>query len=278
MMKTFISLLLLTYSLKAQTIPTVTTGALASYKCQTVAAGANSTTNITCAACFNWSTQTRAYNVANASICSTVLTTGLISDCNMYSGYQMDTISAANPNHTSCLKCSKTYYNVTQATSSTGNMSATCSDSKGTGCTGKVDNCFQTVCMSKYSSTTLYSSQFCRFCKSGYVPAELDLWDAGAVTCEKGDTPNNCKYLAASTSAAGSASCVGCNKNFALAGASSTCVGFNSDENCNRASSTDDGCMSCWNAYYFNGATCALRSKIFMLGVFALMGLIASIN
>jgi len=90
--------------------------------------------------------------------------------------------------------------------------------------------------------------------------------------------PDNCKYVAASTSAAGSGSCVGCNKGFALAGAGTSCVGYSTDENCAKASTTDDGCMGCWAAYYFSGATCTLGSKMFILGLAAMVGLIASIN
>ena len=68
-----------------------------------------------------------------------------------------------------------------------------------------------------------------------------------------------------------------CNKNFAL-NSTSECVGFNSDENCLKASTSEDGCMQCWSAYYFSGATCTLGSKIFILGIAAIVGLIASIN
>jgi len=90
--------------------------------------------------------------------------------------------------------------------------------------------------------------------------------------------PDNCKYLGASTTAATSASCQGCNKDFALNGVGSTCVGFTTDENCLRASTSDDGCMGCWAAYYFNGSTCTLGSNMFILGVAAMVGLIASMN
>jgi len=59
-------------------------------------------------------------------------------------------------------------------------MSETCSDDKGTGCTGTIKNCFQTVCLSKFHNSTWYSSQLCRMCKAGYLPVEIDIFDAGA--------------------------------------------------------------------------------------------------
>jgi len=90
--------------------------------------------------------------------------------------------------------------------------------------------------------------------------------------------PQNCKYLSAPTSSGSSGTCYACNKSFALAGQSYTCVGFDSDDNCMVASDSEDGCMGCWAAYYFNGATCTLKSNLFILGLVAIVGLIASFN
>jgi len=144
-----------------------------------VGASTNSASNTTCTSCFNWSTAARAYNSAIAEVCTASITTNAITDCETYSGTYTDVLSTTSPNETSCTKCTKSYYNVKQV-SNGGNMSASCSDTKGDGCTGKIDNCVQTVCYCAYSSGTMYSSQFCKTCKSGYIPAEVDIWDKGA--------------------------------------------------------------------------------------------------
>jgi len=179
MMKAIISLLLALTALKAQTLPTVKTGALATSKCMSVAAGANSTTNATCTSCFTWGTATMAYDSSAILKCGTAISTGAITNCQIY-GYQAsNTVDTSVPNASTCKKCEKKYYNVVQAISG-GNMLGTCADTKGTGCTDQIKNCYQTVCYSKFSSNTAYSSQFCKICKSGYIPAELDIWDQGA--------------------------------------------------------------------------------------------------
>jgi len=180
-MKAILSLFLVLTTLKAQTIPTVQTGALASSKCQSVSAGANSTSNEECTSCFTWGTATLAYDSAasGAAKCATSLSTGLITSCQIYAYQHSNTVSILLPNFDSCTKCEKTYYNVIRA-SNGGDMSATCSDDKGTGCTGKIKNCYQTVCYSSFSNNVSYSSQFCRRCKPGYFPAEIDIFDIGA--------------------------------------------------------------------------------------------------
>jgi len=213
-MKAIIYLLIFTYSLKAQTFPTVTTGALEAYKCMSVDSNSDSKTNKTCTSCFNWGTAARAYNSANADVCLSMIINNPITDCKIYSGTYTDVPSANSPEVDSCSKCEKTYYNVWEL-SDGGNMTANCSDSKGTGCTGKIDNCQQTICYSHYSNGTIYSSQLCKVCNSGYIPAEVDIWDKGAKSCVKGNMPDNCKYMASFVGHSNKGYCTGCKKGFA---------------------------------------------------------------
>jgi len=240
-----------------------------------VASSTSYLTNATCDSCLTWSTKTRAFVSGANNNCSNVISgTGIITDCNVYGNQYTGTVSTSVPGLDSCHKCSKTYYNVKKLTSA-GNMSGSCSDSKGDGCSSKISNCYQTKCYSNYSGSTVYTSQLCSMCKSNYVPAGLDIWAQGATSCVKGNTILNCKYEVADTSIGGSPVCAGCDKNYAIG--SGSCIGFSSDENCMNASTggTGQGCMKCWSAYYFNGKTCKLGSNIFKLGLLGLMALVS---
>jgi len=181
MMKSIIFSILLTYSLTATAPLTTSAGAAATYRCASVSSSSDHNTNTTCVTCFRWGTTSRAYDSTATNRCSAVLSTGLISECEYYNGMQSNTLSTSYPSSSSCVKCKKTYYNVSQTTNG-GNFSGTCSDSKGTGCTGKVSGCTQSVCYSAYSSSqsAIYSSAFCKWCKNGYQPVEVDIWDMGA--------------------------------------------------------------------------------------------------
>jgi len=254
-----------------------------------VAEGSNSQTNGTCTSCFNWGTSARAYNSANSNVCADIISKNPIDDCKIYDPRYTDIVSTTSPDVNSCSKCEKNFYNVWEEYDG-GNMEAQCSHTEGRGCTGKIDKCEQTICYSHYSNGTMYSSQLCHICKPGYIPAEVDIWEKGAKSCVKGDIPDNCKYMASLGIRTSGAYCTGCKKGFALDGnlnisnannilkASNDCVGFTSDDNCMRANTTGDGCIMCWNAYYFSGALCTLASQICIIGVFAFLGLIACIN
>jgi len=189
-MKAIIYLLILTYSLKAQTLPTITTGALEAYKCMAVNEGSNSQTNGTCLACFNWGISARAYNSANSNVCGEIISKNPIEGCKIYDPEYEDIASTTSPNVNSCSKCEKKFYNVWEL-SDGGNMISVCSDIE-RGCTGKIDKCEQTICYSGYSNGTMYSSQLCHICKPGYIPAEVDIWEKGAKSCVKGNMPDNC--------------------------------------------------------------------------------------
>lgn len=251
-------------------------GATAASWCQGVASGATAATNTQCDYCFAWGDSSKAYAGASAGNCMTALSTGLITDCQYYNGRMSNTLSNSMPNKSSCIKCKKTYYNLT-TTASGANFAGACSADQGSGCSGKIDNCLQTVCYTNYDGTTAYSSSFCNYCKNGYMPANIDIWDQGATKCEKGTTPDNCIMTAASTSQNTNGSCMACKKNFAL-NSFNTCIAFTTDENCHTLSSADEGCMRCWNAYYFSTSTCTLKSNLAMAGILALMGLIAWFN
>lgn len=240
-----------------------------------VAANSDNTTNTLCTSCINWGSLAKAYDGSSTNRCTSILNTGKITDCQIYNPGHTDTVSTTSPEYNSCLKCEKSYYNVRDL-SNGGNMTGECSDSKGTGCTGQISNCWQTICYSHYSSGTIYSSQLCYICKSNHVPAELDIWDKGAKACVKGSTINNCKYEKSQGSASAlDARCYACNKNFALFASGQACAAFTSDENCMEAADSSDGCMTCWNAYYFGGKTCMLTSNIIFLGLLAFIGLVA---
>jgi len=250
-------------------------GALASAWCMGVSASATASTNTTCTGCFNWGTSAKAYNSGS---CTTAFSTQKITDCDAYNPSFTDTASAYAV--IACYKCAKTYFSAAQA-SSGANFTYKCSDSKGTGCTGKIDNCRQTMCYSAYSTvnSAIYSSQFCQACKNGYLPANNDIWNAGALKCEKGKLPENCKAVTSPSSQFNAPYCWYCNKNFAMSYATGVnqCVGFTTDENCQTISTSDEGCMTCFSAYYFSGSTCtqsAYMIKSFMTCLVVLLSLI----
>lgn len=69
--------------------------------------------------------------------------------------------------------------------------------------------------------------------------------------------------MVAATNGYTAPSCAMCNKNFAVnAYTDGTCVGYTTDENCNYISTSDEGCMYCFAAYYFSGATCVQSSYV----------------
>jgi len=214
-------------------------------------------------------------STATSSNCSTKLT-NTITDCEFYSGTLYNSNTTSYPNRYTCLKCKKSYY-IMEKTTSTANVSASCSSSKGTGCTGTIDNSLQTVCYNYYDSTNsaTFSSQFANICKNGYLPVENDIWDLGALKCVKG-TPNiaNCRYLYSTGKQNVAAGCSGCNKNFSKS-SYGYCVGYTTDENCREVNSSDEGCVKCWFAYYFSGTTCTLYSQLLLLQFISLFGLLA---
>jgi len=273
-MKLFIASLMV--SMIACQTPTYS-GAVAASYCMSVANATNSASNVNCSACLNWEGKARVW-VSNSAACGAVLSTTAITDCQVYDGNVLATASQYHPSTSSCQRCKKSYYNVSYPNVSTSNSTVSCSSSKGTGCTGTIDECYQTKCLAQYSSSVQYSSQFCSVCNDGYQPAGSDIWNAGALKCVMGTTQlPNCSRIQANTQQFNSPTCMTCHKDFAVGSASAGCVGYTADENCralNTSTSTYEGCISCFSAYYFSGSTCVLSSKLFAGLGFALLALL----
>jgi len=267
---------LITYSQAATAPKTFSPGATANSRCNEVSPTALPASNTQCASCFGWNTDPRAQNVsATSNNCITKLT-NTIAECETYIGFLYNTNTTSYPGNGTCFICKKSYYNWAHTTVA-GLVTAACSSSKGTGCTGTIDNAVQTVCVNNIDTLTngTFSSQFAHACNKGYLPVENDIWDQGCLKCVSG-TVNvpNCRWLGNGGSQFTAASCFGCNKNFGLNG-SSQCVGYTTDENCRGVNTQDEGCIKCWYAYYFSGTTCTLYSQLLLLQFISLFGLLA---
>merc|ERR1711964_645807 len=128
----------------------------------------------------------------------------------------------------------------------------------------------------------MYSSQFCVICNSGYQTAGNDIWNEGALKCVSGSAyVPNCSALQFNNMGWGTRpTCYSCSKNFAQGSSwAQGCVGFTYDDNCRKAASTttDDGCMTCYVAYYFSTSTCTLHAKL-AAGVALLLVVLAWFN
>jgi len=267
---------LISYSQAATAPKTFSSGALASAKCRGVSNTSIPTSSTLCTKCFAWNTDARAIDyTATANNCATKLTNG-VTDCEFYFTETSNTNSLLFPTASTCMRCKKTYANYIRASAS-GIATLTCSSSKGSGCTGTVENSLQTACIARWSTVdnALVSSQCAFTCNEGYIPAENDVWDYGFLKCVKGTPPTpNCRWLMFSTNQWSTPLCQGCTKNFARI-SNYACVGYTTDENCKDVNTADEGCIQCWFAYYFSGTTCTLYSQFLVLQFICLLGLLA---
>ena len=218
--------------------------------------GCDTNTADSCLACFNWGSGSIGARALISALCTTAITTALVTDCKFYSGFGNGTTQSLS----NCSMCNKDFINQNANTTT-----VTCSNTAAntTTCTGKIDNCLQTACYTADGTTYVNN---CNMCIKNYAGTGTAT-GVGWSSCAASTAITNCEYQflpGASTNA-----CYSCKSNYAVASTSLTCSAYTTDGNCRQLDSSGD-CAYCWHAYYFNISTCKLTAFMTAISMMSL--------